>query len=72
MFGNEELLVKVSDAIKHIAILYANRLKTIWNYIIDRPLVLMNSKNVPIYHFIFASNNKTAVKIAKRIIESKE
>jgi len=72
LFGNEELLVKVSDAIKHIAILYANRLKTIWNYIIDRPLVLMNSKNVPIYHFIFASNNKTAVKIAKRIIESKE
>ena len=35
------------------------------------PLKLYNTKNVPIYHFVFASNNPTALKIAKQIIEKK-
>ena len=33
---------------------------------------LKNSKNVPIYHFIFASNNATARKIAREIIEKRQ
>lgn len=35
----------------------------------EKPLTLENSKNVTIFHFIFASNNKNAVKIAKDIIK---
>lgn len=30
--------------------------------------VLYNTRNIPIFHFIFASNNATAIKIATEII----
>jgi hypothetical protein len=33
-----------------------------------KPLEMVNSRNVPIYHFAFASNNATAKKIASQII----
>ena len=38
----------------------------------EKPLILKNSKNVPIYHFIFASNNNTGLKIANDIIEKRQ
>jgi hypothetical protein len=36
----------------------------------DKPLRLENSRGVPIFHFVFASNHPAAVKIAKEIIKS--
>ncbi len=51
--------------------LYVERLKTIWDFVTEKPLCLMNTRNVPIFHFVFASNNQNAVKIAKQIIISK-
>jgi len=44
------------------------QLKTIWKYVIEKPLILKNSKNCPIFHFIFASNNQAGYNIAKYII----
>ncbi|MCL2799902.1 MAG: three-Cys-motif partner protein TcmP [Endomicrobia bacterium] len=67
LFG-ESIISKVSKPIHKIAELYIARLKEIFSEVIDKPLEMRNDKNVPIYHFVFASNNKTAKKIAKDII----
>lgn len=72
LFGEEERLLKVSDSIERIAQLYIEKLRTIFNFVIDEPLKLINSKNVTIFHFVFASNNPTACKIANQIIERKQ
>jgi len=69
LFGDVETTMKISKPIEKIANLYSKRLKTIWENVVESPLVLKNSKNVPIFHLVFASNNPTAVKIAKDIIK---
>ncbi|HQP90039.1 MAG TPA: three-Cys-motif partner protein TcmP [Bacteroidales bacterium] len=71
LFGEIEINHKVHNAIEKIAELYIKRLKTIWDYVTEKPLVLYNNRNVPIYHFVFASNNKTAKNIASQIIIKK-
>jgi len=70
LFGNEEVITKVSKPIEKIAELYSKRLKSIWKFVTDKPLKLENSRGVPIFHFVFASNHPAAVKIAKEIIKS--
>lgn len=70
LFGETEIIRKVSDPIEKIAALYIKRLKLIWPHVTEKALRLENSKRVPIFHFVFASNNLTAVKIAKQIIKS--
>lgn len=72
LFGEEEINRKTDNAINKIAKLYVERLKTIFEFVTNDPLKLLNSKNVPIYHFIFASNNQMALKIANQIIETKK
>jgi three-Cys-motif partner protein len=69
LFGEKEIVRKVSSPIEMIADLYVQRLKTIWKFVTEKPLRLENSKGVPIYHFVFASNNESALKIAKQIIK---
>lgn len=69
LFGDEKVMKKISDAIHHIAALYIRQLKMVWGYVTESPLVLCNTRNVPIYHFVFASNNKVAKKIAAEIIK---
>jgi three-Cys-motif partner protein len=71
LFGEEEIITKVSKPIEKIAKLYAERMKTIWEHVTDEPLVLNNRNGVPLFHFVFASNNKNAKKIAKQIIKSR-
>jgi three-Cys-motif partner protein len=70
LFGEKEIIKKVNHPIEKIASLYAQRLKTIWKFVTEKPLRLENSKGVPIFHFVFASNNESALKIAKQIIKS--
>lgn len=69
LFGEEEIVTKVAMPIEKIAKLYSKRLSTVWDYVSEKPLRLDNRNGVPIFHFIFASNNKNALKIAKQIIE---
>lgn len=57
------------DPINKISRLYAKNLVSIWDFVTPSPLRLTNSNNVPIFHFIFASNNRNAVKIAQQIID---
>lgn len=68
LFGDEEIIEKISDPIQKISELYVQRLKTIWSHVTEQPLRLLNTRGTPIYHFVFASNNQNAVKIAKQII----
>ena len=71
LFGSIDITKKVNDSIKIISELYIEKLKTVWQFVSAEPLKLYNTKNVPIFHFVFASNNKTALKIASQIIEKK-
>ena len=68
LFGNEVIVDKINDPITKIVEIYVNQLKTTWKYVTEKPLVLTNSKNSPIFHFLFASNNATGFKIASEII----
>lgn len=71
LFGEETTFEKCNDAINKIAQLYVDRLKTGFEYVTEEPLVLKNSTNCPIFHFIFASHNKTAKSIASQIVDKK-
>lgn len=69
LFGENEIIKKIENPIHHIANLYIRQLKTIWSFVTESPKVLYNRRNVPIYHFVFASNNSTAFKIADQIVK---
>lgn len=71
LFGDAEIIEKVKEPISKIAQLYVERLKTIFDYVTEQPLVLCNTSNTPIFHFACASNNPTAIKIASQIIGRK-
>jgi three-Cys-motif partner protein len=70
LFGEDEIITKVSKPIEKIARLYVERMKTIWKHVTEEPLVLKNRNGCPIFHFVFASNNQNAKKIAKQIIQN--
>ncbi len=67
---DEEVIIwkKVPDPINHIARIYRNNLNSVWDYVTDAPLRLDNSSGTTIFHFIFASNNKFAAKVAQEVI----
>ena len=71
LFGEETTIQKNEGSIRKIADLYIRRLKEIWSNVSDEPLVMNNTKNVAIFHFVFASNNAIAKRIAKQIVSSK-
>ena len=71
LFGETEIIEKVNKPIEKIAELYIEQLKTIFGYVTEKPLVLYNTRNTPIFHFACASNNQTAIKIASQIIKKK-
>jgi len=68
LFGEETIILKCEQAIRKIAELYISRLKNIFKEVTEHPLELKNTRNCPIFHFAFASNNVNAKKIAKQII----
>lgn len=71
LFGdNYNETSKLDNPIERIVQLYSKQMKNVWKNV-SSPLILKNSKNVPIFHLIFASNNPTAMKIASQIIIKK-
>jgi three-Cys-motif partner protein len=68
LFGEDDFTCKICYPIQHIANLYIRQLKTGWKYVSETPLVLYNSRHVPVYHFVYATNNETARNIAGDII----
>lgn len=70
LFGEDELVItKAENSIRKIAQLYVERLRVVLPFVTEEPLVLYNTHNVPIYHLVFASKNKTAQTIAQDIIK---
>lgn len=73
LFGEQqEWYEKKNNPIQRIAELYIERLGELFPYVTSEPLVMRNKNNVPIYHFVCASFNQTAVKIAQQIITKRQ
>lgn len=71
LFGEITRQQKRDNTINRIAQLYLDLLGKEFAYVIKEPLVLRNSTNCPIFHFVFASHNETGVKIASEIVGKK-
>lgn len=70
LFGEETIFEKEKNAIEKAAILYKEKLGEIFDFVSD-PFVMKNSTNSIMYHFMMATNNKTAIKIANSVIKPK-
>ena len=70
LFGEETLFEKEKNAIQKAGILYSERLKTVFAFVSEL-FVMKNSTNSIMYHFMMATNNATALKIANDVIKPK-
>lgn len=68
LFGEETSIHKEEKAIQKAGKLYKKRLNEIFKFV-SQPLELKNSTGSIMYHFMMASNNAAAFKIANEIIE---
>jgi three-Cys-motif partner protein len=70
LFGEITAINKEVEIIQKIGNLYTQRLKTIFEHV-SESFVMRNSTNSIMYHFMMATNNKTALKLANDIIKPK-
>ena len=70
LFGSDKELTKEDKAIERAGALYRLQLMTIFKYVSSAFQIKNNTGSI-MYHFILASNNKTAQKIANDIISSR-
>ncbi len=70
LFGLETTIAKERDAINKAGTLYKSRLQTVFKYVSD-DFIMKNSTNSIMYHFMMASNNGVAIKIANDVIKPK-
>lgn len=70
IFDDRKSVVKISNAIDKIVEIYIKQLEEVWTYVTKKPMILKNSKNVPIFHFLFATNDPVGLKIASDIIRT--
>lgn len=71
LFGDMEATQKLDKSIERITKLYTSQMENIWKHV-SKPLILKNTKNRTIFHLLFASNNKNALKIASEIITKRQ
>jgi three-Cys-motif partner protein len=62
--------VKEKDTVNKIGKLYSKKLKEAFKYV-SEPFILRNSMNSIMYHFMMATNNPSALKIANEVIKPK-
>ncbi|MDX1937706.1 MAG: three-Cys-motif partner protein TcmP [Flavihumibacter sp.] len=70
LFGDETVIKKEADTVNRAGSLYKKRLETVFKYV-SEPYVMRNSTNSIMYHFMMATNNTTALKIANDVIKPK-
>lgn len=68
LFGQETTVQKIPQALKKIEGVYTERLKEVFKYV-SRPYVMKNANKSVMFHFVLASNNQTAIKIANDIVD---
>lgn len=71
LFADETNMSKEKHAIEKAAELYKKRLTEVFNYV-SEPFALKNSTGSIMYHFMTATNNKAALKIANDVIKKYE
>lgn len=71
LFSGEVTMVeKEKDTVNKVGRLYSDRLKEIFKFV-SEPFVMRNSMNSIMYHFMMATNNPVALKIANDVIKPK-
>jgi len=70
LFGEETIIQKENDAIEKAGELYRSRLNEIFKFV-SKPFPLTNSTGSIMYHFMMATNNRTALAIANDIIKKR-
>lgn len=70
LFGSETMMEKEKDAIEKAGELYRKRLSEVFRFVSD-PFRMRNSTGTIMYHFMMASNNTAALKIANDIVKPK-
>ncbi len=68
LFGESKIIEKEEDAVDKAALLYKARLNEVFKFV-SEPFVMRNSSNSIMYHFMMATNNSTALKIANDVIK---
>ena len=71
LFGEESNIAKEKHAIDKAGQLYKQRLSTVFEHV-SEPFPLKNSTGSIMYHFMMATNNKAALKIANDVIKPKK
>jgi three-Cys-motif partner protein len=67
LFEEKTKIIKVNKPVEKVLALYKDRLKTVFKFV-SKAYPLVNSKGSIMFHFLMASNNDTAKKIANYII----
>jgi hypothetical protein len=70
LFGVETIIEKEKNTVHKAGELYKERLNTVFKFV-SEPFVMKNSTNSIMYHFMMATNNPTALKIANEVIKPK-
>lgn len=70
LFGDKTSVNKEKSTIQKVGELYTQRLKTVFEFV-SESFVVRNSTNSIMYHFMMATNNKNALKLANDIIKPK-
>jgi three-Cys-motif partner protein len=70
LFGEDTIIQKEKNAVLLASELYTRKLNEVFSHV-SKSFVLRNIQNAIMYHFIMASNNRNAVKIANDVIDSK-
>ncbi len=68
LFGEETYISKEKDIVQKIGELYAQKLKSVFKFV-SESFVMRNSTNSIMYHFMMATNNHNALKIANDVIK---
>jgi three-Cys-motif partner protein len=70
LFGDGIIFQKEGNAILRIGELYRKRLNQVFDYVSDS-FIMRNTNSSIMYHFMMATNNATALKIANQVIKPK-
>ena len=70
LFGSETIIEKEKNAVSKAGELYKKRLNSVFKFV-SEPFVMRNSMNSIMYHFMMATNNPNALKIANEVIKPK-
>jgi len=70
LFGEVVSIEKERNAVQLVGELYKKKLLNVFSDV-SKSFVMRNSQNSIMYHFMMATNNKTAIKIANEVIEPK-